>query len=165
MWAVRLYLQPYMKIKHIFTFFISCLIAFACDDPDCIYQGGVRIKIGFYSDQNGKVQSVRINSLSIANSDSVLIKTQTEVTSVILPLNPATESITAYFDTEFGYDTLTIGYNRFTSLISEDCGVETRYGGLNIIRSDFDSVKVSRGSTDINFLDPSTVNENIKVYN
>ena len=154
-----------MKIKLILSVLICTLIVFACDDPDCIYQGGTSIKIGFYSDQDGKSQNVRINRLEIAGSDSLIVKTQVEVNSIILPINPSEESITVFFDTEYGFDTLQIGYSRNTQFISEDCGIETRYGGLSLVRSDFDSVRVTRPSTDINFLDATVVNENIKVYN
>ena len=154
-----------MKIKLILSVLICTLIVSACDDPDCIYQGGTSIKIGFYSDQDGKSQNVRINRLEIAGSDSILVEAQVEVNSVVLPINPTSNSIRVYFDTEYGFDTLEIGYSRNTHFISEDCGVETRYGGLNLIRSDFDSVRVIRTSTDINYLDAIVVNENIKVFN
>lgn len=154
-----------MKKTTLFFLLIAISLATSCDGPDCIRTGSVRIRLGFYDLQEGGAAAIRINNLQILGSDSVLFDGVPDVSNIILPINPSADSITVFFDTELGSDTLTIGYKKIARLISEECGAEVVYKGLNIIRSDFDSVRVINSSTQINYLEPDVVNENIQVFN
>lgn len=154
-------------MKKVIKFLLLTIIAFlaGCDEPDCIRTGGVRIGLGFYDLQEGGSALIRINSLQVLGSDSILFDGVPDVSTLILPINPMSDTITVFFDTELGSDTLIIGYQKTVRLISEDCGTEVIYNGINIIRSDFDSIRVINSSAQINFLEPNTVNENIQVFN
>lgn len=151
------------------TFYLCLLIPLAflasCNDPDCIRVGGDQIRMNFYDLETGEASLIRINNLQVLGADSILFDGVPDVTTLILPINPAADSITAYFDTELGNDTLIIAYSSVARLISEDCGAEAVFSGINIVRSDFDSIRVINSSAAINFLEPDIVNENIQVFN
>ncbi|QSE97905.1 DUF6452 family protein [Fulvivirga lutea] len=149
------------------SLFILLLIStlFSCDEPDCILQGGSKMKIGFYSVIDGTAQPLRINLLEVEGIDGSILENSNDTSDVVLPINPADSEIRLYFDTEFGLDTLIVGYKKTARLISEDCGTEVVYNGIEVIRSDFDSVRVFNASMETNFLQPELVNENIRVYN
>ncbi len=136
---------------------------FACDDPDCIFTSQDKIGVRFRNINNGNNLNIRINTLQIVGSDSILVLNNTSINNVILPINPADTAITAVFDTQFGIDTLIIGYKSLARLISEDCGGEIVYRGLYIIRSDFDSTRVVRPNLQRNFSEPTAVDENIQI--
>jgi hypothetical protein len=144
----------------------ACLLAFfGCDDPDCISTAGEAVKIGFYSYPKDSARKVRVNRLQLAGSDIVLIATSADLSSVTLPLNPADTTITVIFDTEFGVDTVQIGYSVVSRIITENCGVEILYTNIKSLRSDFDSIRVVNSNVQINFKQPEVINENIRVYN
>ncbi|MEQ8926466.1 MAG: DUF6452 family protein [Fulvivirga sp.] len=144
-------------------FFIA--LFFSCDEPDCILQGGTSLRIGFYNVLDGSELPLRINLLQVEGIDEILLEDTIDIEFVVFPIDPADNQITIYFDTEFGTDTLTVNYKKTARLISEDCGTEVIYNGIEVVRSDFDSVRVFNASMETNFLNPTTVNENIRVYN
>ena len=123
------------------------------------------MRLNFYDLESGDASAIRINSLQVLGSDSVLFDGVPDITTVVLPINPQADSISVFFDTELGSDTLIIGYDRIARLISEECGAEAVYKGIYIIRNDFDSIRVINSSAEINFLEPDEVNENIQVFN
>jgi hypothetical protein len=143
----------------------ALLLCQACDDPDCIKTARDSIKIGFYNRIDGNSLKIRINKLQIIGSDSILFTNASDIISILIPINPTQDSIAAVFDTEFGVDTLILKYTSVTKLIALDCGTETLYNGLNVKRSDFDSIRVSNPNLQLNIKEPTVINENIKVYN
>ncbi len=165
MLRVRLYLQSVIKFILKYSSLAIVILLTACTEPDCIDKGGEFIGIGFYDEQTGEVEEIRINSLQLEGIDSLLASEVDNVAAVILPINPDTDQLTAYFDTEFGRDTLVIGYERTVSLISEDCGAEIIFNSVSIVRNDFDSISVVNTSTELNFLDATSFNENIRIFN
>jgi hypothetical protein len=137
----------------------------ACDEPDCIRLARDSVKIGFYNRIDGESLKIRINKLQIIGSDSILFINASDITSILIPINPTQDSIAAVFDTEYGIDTLVLNYTAVTKLIALDCGTETLYNGLNVKRSDFDSIRVSNPNLQLNITQPTVIDENIKVYN
>ncbi len=137
----------------------------ACSEPDCVSTAGELVKLGFYSYPKDSARKFRINSLELKGSDSLLVEESTNLSSVSLPLNPSDTSITAYFDTEFGTDTVQIGYDVVSRIITENCGVEILYTNIRTLQNTFDSIRVVNSNVLINFKTPGVINENIRIYN
>ena len=152
-----------MKKFNFLLIIIPFLQLISCAEPDCIYNGGEEIGIGFYDLETGAKNSIRINSLIL--NDSVIGKDIQSIQIIQVPINPAESSIELYFDTEFGNDTLLINYRGAARLISEDCGSEVVFKDINIGKSDFDSIRVINKSAEINFKSPDAIIENIQVFN
>lgn len=65
------------------------------------------------------------------------------LTRVTVDVNPYSDTTTLIFSMESEADhVMTFAYNRITRLISPDCGTETLINGLQIVDSDFDSVRI-----------------------
>lgn len=149
-----------------FTFYFLWIFVFgACTEPDCIDQGGEFISISFRDITTGNIAPIRVNQLTVAGLPDTLIFNAEGVEVVNLPINPGDTTISAYFDTELGIDTLTIGYDQTVGLISEDCGIEIIYTGIRIEKNNFDSAQVVNSKVQLNFLDGGSQGENIRIFN
>ena len=151
--------------KEMLHIVVALSLLAACGEPDCVDKTGEYVGIAFYDLEDNVAASIRVNLLQVAGSTDTLVYQLEDVAGVLLPINPTSDEITAYFDTEYGNDTLTIQYNTVSRLISEDCGFEVIYNDLTIIRNDFDTATVRNSTVQVNFLNPTTFNENIRVYN
>jgi hypothetical protein len=91
-------------------------------------------------------------------SDSILVNNE-EVRSVLLPLDYRQPRTTYAFTGNTGSDTLTLVYDLGTRLISEDCGLEFVFTGVDYTRNDFDSISI------INNVPIDGSAEDIRIYN
>ncbi|TRX51604.1 hypothetical protein FNH22_23880 [Fulvivirga sp. M361] len=132
-----------MKNTVIALFFAGCIGLISClDDPDCVRSTTDFVNLKFYQSEGGGQDTVDIERIVVLGSDSVLLADTTFFSTVFLPVNVLTDSVTFVFQTEFGIDTLALTYNSSSRLISEDCGVEVLFSNLREGRNDFDSLVV-----------------------
>ena len=145
-----------------FTILISLLIlgSGCLDEPDCVSSATNFANVTFYKLDTAVVDTVDINSLTAAGSDSVLISDQDNVSTFKLPLNrEATSSLFTFDIKNVGIKTLTLTYQVNQRLISEDCGVEIIISDLGYSQSGFDSIRV------LNTILVEEIDEDIRIFN
>lgn len=152
-------------MKQIGIYFFLILSTLSCTEPDCIDLGGELIGVSFRDEETGQAEPIRINFLQAEGSLDTLVFEIENVSNLALPINPGLDELTLFFDTELGNDTLVIGYNRTARLISEECGTEIIYKNIQVLRSDFDSVRVINSQVILNFQDLDATIENIQIFN
>ncbi|MEM6524068.1 MAG: DUF6452 family protein [Bacteroidota bacterium] len=142
-------------------YFVIVLLTFtSCqDEADCISVTTDFANLQFYKIQDNELDTVDFISLKPLLSDSILLADTTINGTIQLPINPNTESTAYAFETEFGLDTLILGYNTSTRLIAEDCGIEVIIFELKELRNDFDSIRI------VNDVLIEDINEDIRIYN
>ena len=138
---------------------IAIAMASCLDDPDCISGTTNFVNIKFYNIQTSAVDSVTVSSVRIVGSDSILVENDT-IVSIILPLNPKTNESTYVFNTEYGLDTVVFSYATNSRIISEDCGIDILFTGLDYLRSDFDSTSVINRE-----VLSETITEDVQIFN
>ncbi len=148
---------------HRIIFLISFTIGvglLACqDDPDCVSITTDFANVRFYNFENGEIDTVDVNSITLEGSDSVLYADTTISNVMTIPLNPAQRTVQLAFDTEFGLDTVVLSYATRNRLISEDCGLEILFAELDYVRNDFDSINI------VNQELVESFDENIRIFN
>jgi hypothetical protein len=137
----------------------------ACvDDPDCLRSGDPALVISFKRLSDGKADTVVILNVTAENADSVFYKTSPDELdtlngSALLRVNPfATETLfTFLFETE--EKILRVGYKNEIRFISEACGSDYVQYDLQILETQFDSVRV------VNDVLTTNRTPNIEIYN
>ncbi|MEM9858063.1 MAG: DUF6452 family protein [Bacteroidota bacterium] len=148
-----------MKSGILFLIVILCVVMACQDEADCISSTTDFVNLRFYKVEDNETATIEFFSLKPLASDSTLLS-DTTINSVIrLPLDLNATSTSFVFDTEFGRDTLILGYETSTRLISEECGIELLVFGLQSLRNDFDSIQV------VNDILVEEINEDIRIYN
>lgn len=149
-------------IRKVAWFLFFALLAVAClDEPDCFNLNNNIIGISFRKLADNKADTVAIVDITINGTDSVFHPFRL-VTGVELPLNfYATESDISFrrLNRDVVVDnTLLLSYLSQIQLVSEDCGERFLVSNLNVVDSDFDSVRV------VNASPGNTASTNLIVY-
>jgi thiamine pyrophosphokinase len=131
----------------LFTLLGSCL-----DEPDCFLSADTALVINFKKITNGKADTTLVfNKVVALGTDSVFYQQQPDKTdtlkSITLAVNPFASEIlfTFYVVPEESVEqevTLRVGYKKRTRFISEECGSEELVYDLQILETQFDSLRV-----------------------
>jgi hypothetical protein len=169
---------------------ISNLI-FSCQNEDCVSTFNNELLVGFYESdtlENGSVEMSEKDTVFyaiVADGNDSIFYSVDDVNSVFkVPVNPAADmtSFEFYMIDSIGYDTLSldplevevtffpdpvphileVDYRRFTRVISEDCGVEIGYVGLDVRESTFSSYSIE--SDRLTRFNESNDKVNVKIY-
>lgn len=130
-------------------FLILWLLVAAClDEQDCLITSTNLVKFSFKNSKNAAREIVfdEITVSGLANKYYVAAK----ATSVQLPVTPAESEVTFTLSFENRVETLTVGYDIATEIISKDCGAFTNYTNLGVNNTSFDSLRVVNNSLTIN---------------
>lgn len=149
-------------IRKVARLLFFALLAVSClDEPDCYNLNNNTVGISFRKMADNKADTVAIIDVAINGTDSVFYPMRL-ATGVELPLNfYTTESDIAFqFVTGEGAvaNRLRLGYSSQIQFVSEDCGERFLISNLNVLESDFDSVRV------VNASPGNTPSTNIIVY-
>jgi hypothetical protein len=142
------------------------VMAFSClEDPECIRNGDTALVINFKKLSDGKADTVVLYKIAAGAADSIFYQ-QTPVDirdtlngSALLSVNPfANETLfTFYFESE--EKILRVGYKTEARFISDECGSEQLQYDLEILETQFDSVRV------VNKRLSTSRSTNIEIYN
>ena len=141
------------------------MLASSClESAECVKSGDTALVIEFKNLSDGKADTVTLYYISAVGSDSVFYKTDPDVLKqvlnpVLISVNPYAEQTEFTFVLETGPVTLTVGYRNEVRFISEECGSDRVQRDLNILETQFDSVKV------VNSVLTKDRRTNIEIYN
>lgn len=138
--------------------FLGFIVQGCLTDPDCVTTTRNFVTVNFYQLETNIGDTLFVTSVTAVGSDSVLAQNE-EIRSIQLPLDPNRTAATYVFDSNLGQDTLILAYDLGTRLISEDCGLEFVFTGLDYDRNDFDSISI------VNQIPLEGVSEDIQIYN
>lgn len=117
------------------------------DDTNCASFNTTEIQVGFINVLNGNSRNLTFREVNAHLGDGIQrqIYDSAGYSGLTLPLNIFADSSTFYFTriNVNNIDTLTIGYNVTTRLISPQCGTESVINGLEIRYSTFDSLTLA----------------------
>ena len=105
-----------------FFLLVLCLILLSCfEQGDCSDYSSNIMQVNFYS-VDKKQKTVLIDSIKMEGWDTVMYKNKS-LSKIILPLNPATDTMTYHFYYQTLHDTLGISYQRKTFALAPGCKV------------------------------------------
>ena len=146
-------------IRTVFILIISGFVAQSClTEADCVTTTRDFVTVNFYEFETNERDTLLVTSITAIGSDSLLADDEL-VRSIRLPLDPRRPSAAYIFDSELGIDTLVLSYDLGTRLISEECGLEFVFTGLDYTRNDFDSISI------VNQVPIDGVDEDIRIFN
>lgn len=137
-------------IRKVAWFLFFALLAVSClNEPDCYNLNNNLIGISFRKLADNKADTVAIIGITINGADSVFYPFRL-VTGVELPLNFYTSESDIIFQ-RLHWDVavtnrLLLGYRSQIQFVSEDCGERFLISNLDVLESDFDSVRVVNAS-------------------
>ncbi|HEY3405821.1 MAG TPA: DUF6452 family protein [Ohtaekwangia sp.] len=141
------------------SWFVILLFAVSClDDPDCFQLNNNIIGISFRVLGSTKPDTLLVVGVEMSGTDSIFLEPAKYINAA-LPLNFTTSSTNVIFHQLGGLsNSMNLGYLARTQFVSDDCGSRFVLSDLQILGSDFDSVRV---------LDPQpdkVARNNIEVY-
>ncbi len=142
----------------LFTLIVAFISQGCLTDPDCVTTTRNFVSVNFYNSETNERDTLFFTSVTAVGSDSLLVNNE-EIRSVLLPLDYRQPRTTYAFTGNTGSDTLTLVYDLGTRLISEDCGLEFVFTGIDYTRNDFDSISI------INNVPIDGSAEDIRIYN
>lgn len=137
-------------IRKVAWFLFFAVLAVSClDEPDCYNLNNNIVGISFRKLADNKADTLAIVGVTIEGTDSIFHSFRL-VTGLELPLNFYTSEsdiVIEMLDRETTVaKTLSLGYNSRIQFVSEDCGEKFVISDLDVIASDFDSVRVVNSS-------------------
>ena len=116
----------------------------ACNnDTDCSSLNTTTLLVNFLDSASGEPLEVEVDSIIAAGPGFNYLDSTITQSYFTLSVNPLANSTTYYFvRPDEGRDTLTIGYNAITRLISPQCGTEPVINQIAILYHSFDSARV-----------------------
>jgi len=117
----------------------------ACnDDTNCATFNTTEMQVSFINVNTGVERNLTFVSVTTFGPGTELLQDTLIANGIALPLSPATDSSTFLFTRpNRTVDTLTVGYNASTRLISPQCGTEAVINQLEVRFTTFDSVRIS----------------------
>jgi hypothetical protein len=114
-------------------------------------------KVGFvFTAENSPYQFVFAADTTVSSLGVTTIVSDS--TYIALPLNPETELLTFYFNSDTSSHELVISYNKEFSIFDPDCEPSLTFTNLDTVRQTFDSTVV------VNRLTNRQFDTNIKIY-
>ena len=110
-----------VKIFSAFLVIIPALI-FSCTPGSCFDETEARVKASMYQSAADKVVAPDSVSLFGLERDSAIYKKTSNVTSMLFPLDPTTETCTFLVKINGESDTVTFSYSSYAHFISKECG-------------------------------------------
>lgn len=136
-------------ISKLFRFLIPGIILgllalSACnDDTDCSSLNTTDLLVNFIDSASGEALEVAIDSIIAVGPEINYLDSAVTQSNFTLTVNPLADSTSYYFiRSDASRDTLTIGYNVVTRLISPGCGAEPVINQLVLLNHTFDSARV-----------------------
>ena len=109
------------KIVSAFLVIIPAFI-FSCTPGSCFEETEAKVKASMYLSETDKVVAPDSVSLFGLERDSAIYKKTTNVTSVLFPLDPTSETCTFLIRINGVADTVTFSYSSYAHFISKECG-------------------------------------------
>jgi len=109
------------KIVSAFLVIIPAFI-FSCTPGSCFEETEAKVKASMYLSETDKVVAPDSVSLFGLERDSAIYKKTTNVTSVLFPLDPTSETCTFLIRINGVSDTVTFSYSSYAHFISKECG-------------------------------------------
>jgi len=113
--------KPFSKIVSAFLVIIPAFI-FSCTPGSCFVETEAKVKASMYLAETDKVVAPDSVSLFGLERDSAIYKKTTNVTSVLFPLDPTSETCTFLIRINGVSDTVTFNYSSYAHFISKECG-------------------------------------------
>lgn len=133
----------------VFGFLVLWILVAAClDEQDCLITTTNLVKVSFKDSKNA-AREIVFDEITVSGLDKKYYVAAT-VASVQLPVTPAESEVTLTFSFENRVETLTVGYDIASEIISKDCGAFTNYINLGVNNTSFDSLRVVNNSLTIN---------------
>ena len=158
--ALRLttYICPLKVWKSVkFARFIPLLFLFSClEDPDCLVTATNLVKIDF-KNTDGTVRTITFSGITVSGLATPIYVNSAQST-VQLPLNPQSTETTFLFREASVVKRMVIRYAITHRAISEKCGAYAFYSNLEIVESNYTSIKVKNP-----FLLTSNTSSNVEV--
>jgi hypothetical protein len=143
--------------------FVAILISSCLDDADCLRSGSPALVIAFKDLSTGKADSVIFFKIAAEGTDSVFYQDNPDekdtLASVTISVNPFENETLFTFFLETEEKNLRVGYKNEVRFVSEECGSERIQYDLQILETEFDSVRV------VNNVLTSKRSTNIEIYN
>lgn len=122
---------------------IILLLSTCLNQPDCLVTATNNVKISLKRTDSDSVNTVKFIAISVSGTDTLLYMDK-KVSSLTLPVNPATLSTTFKFeykskpDTTFvKKDSLTLSYAAQYFVISPECGGYVYFSNLSVFSTSF----------------------------
>lgn len=129
------------KWFNLLAIFIPGLI-FSCGDiPTCLPTETNLVKIAFV-DESGKAKQTTLSLRVIDYEDLFLNYSDTTLSKIEIPLNPASNTTTLVIGHDNVSDTLGLTYSVVRKLISPECGLEIGLNDLDTTFSTFEKVEI-----------------------
>jgi len=151
-----------MKILKGIAVYISLVLALiSCNDiKDCQLKddtSGVVIAL-FDLDTTSVTERLDFTSITIENLERPLLNVETTLSAFALPVNKLDTTITYFFESDAGMDTMVLSYKSQYYIFFEECDPAQRFFDLKVISHTFDSTSVV--NTELN----NEIIRNVEVY-
>jgi hypothetical protein len=130
-------------MKYIFAFFVGGLILGCFSEGDCLITATNQLHIQFKKRSNSaKDTIVAFNSITISGGGTA--STITPTSGILLPLNIKSDSTLIVFDrtNSSAPDSILLGYDRQSKVITKDCGAYTYFMNLRVLKRSLDSTQI-----------------------
>ncbi|MFC2126659.1 DUF6452 family protein [Bacteroidota bacterium] len=118
-------------LRFLIGVWISLPFILGCEDTDCTSSSTSNINVSFYDQDSLYKKFVSFDIVTAIGTDSLFYDQNDILNTFILPAHPAVDSTVFLFQNHDGsIDTLVVFYNRRIRLLSESCGFEQIYSGL-----------------------------------
>lgn len=141
-------------------FFLLALMMFSCfEQGDCSDVSSNVMRWNFYSFSNKKSKKILVDSIIMVGWDTVMYRNDS-LTTVLLPLDPATDTMTYYLYYQSMQDTIGISYEKKTFALAPGCNAIDVINLHTIKSSRLPDVKIKASKLTPS---PSEI-ENIQLY-
>ncbi|HOU02379.1 MAG: hypothetical protein GT600_11175 [Bacteroidales bacterium] len=113
--------KSFLKIISAFLVIIPVFI-FSCTPGSCYDETEARVKASMYQSATEKIVAPDSVSLFGLERDSAIYKKTSNITSMLFPLDPTTETCTFLVKINGESDTVTFSYSSYAHFISKECG-------------------------------------------
>ena len=96
----------------------------------------------FDRDTTSTTETIAFSSITIEDLSTPILNFDTTLSVFALPVNTVDTLTTFYFESELGFDTLTVTYDFQYNIFFEECAPVQTFSGLLVLSHTFDSVSV-----------------------
>ena len=124
-----------MKRRTVVSLLVILSLGFACDILyDCENERKTHFEVGFYQVREGIVSDSVVDSVNVygvTRPDSLILNAARNVQSMVLPLNPGSDTAVFVIILDETKTELSVYYERKPEFISDECGLAMKYRILN----------------------------------
>lgn len=153
----RLYICRHMRLSG-FLIILAALSCYSCfEQGDCQNQTSNKIKLEFFNAADRKSLKVQLDSVFISGLTGKFIEDE-EAPSIVLPLDPLSDTAIVTLHRPGATSVLTIGYNARTTVLDPACGATDLYVLKTVAGEGISSASIAQEIVSV------SITTNVRVY-